>query len=237
VLDNQAISEIAAHIPRQGTLALVAAYDGLRTQVAASYVEISQSRLELGGIETLDSHAIRAAEVLVESEALWATMAGLYQRWSWDDNAFVEATLARSFGEFVEAEAEILGRNGLSPTAAAVLAIDAAEAPAVDGALPDPEFARRQTAVLAEELRQEQMREEAAEEREDRRFLRRWRRIGRVLHVVGGGVVLLADVGSLAATAITVPLATIGTGAVALVSIKKGSDLIRLGVDEKFARR
>ena len=233
MLDYQAIQRIAADIPWQGTPdePLVAAYEGLQTQAAAFYLGASPE------FDTLESQATQAAEALVESTPLWDTLARVYHNWSWDDSTFVEATLARSSGEFIEAEAGILHQNGLSATASAVLAIEAAEAPAVDNALPDPSFAQRQTAVLAEELRQEQMREEAAEDGRDRRFLRRLRRVGRVLHLVGGGVLMLSDVGSVAATALTVPLATIGTGVVAVVSIKKGSDLIRLGVDEKFAPR
>lgn len=48
---------------------------------------------------------------------------------------------------------------------------------------------------------------------------------------------MLADVGGVVATSIAAPLATIGTGTVAIVSIKTGSDLIRTGVDEKFGRQ
>jgi hypothetical protein len=233
VLDDEAILRIAEDSPWRGTPEepLVAAYEMLQTHTAAFNFGVDPS------LPHLESSAAQAADALVESRVLWTTMTEVRRVWSSEDSTLAEAMLARSSDEFVEAETEILGSNGLSLTSAARLAIEAAETHVVGFGLPDPELARRQTEVLAEEIRRQRMLEEAGEDRKDRRFLRRLRRIARVTHLAGGGILMLADVGSVAATALTTPLATIGTGAIAVVSIKKGSDLIRLGVDDKFARQ
>jgi hypothetical protein len=239
VLDDQAIRRIAEDSPWRGSPEepLVEAYQALQYQTAAFQTAAFSLGADLRGVPLgpLEDRAIQGAHALAESRVLWTTMTEIVRVWSLEDSTFAEAMLARSSDEFVEAEAEILGNNGLSQPAAAMLAIEAAETHVVGFGLPDPELARRQIEVLAEEIRREHMLEEAQEDRKDRRFLRRLRRIGRVAHLLGGGILMLADVGSVAATALTTPLATIGTGAVAVVSIKKGSDLIRLGVGDKFA--
>ncbi len=232
VLDQQVLQRIAADFRWHGSSEepLVAGYERLRTEVAAFHSGASS-------LEVLELQAVRTAHAVLESEPFWSTFGAVYQNWSWDDGAFADLALARNPQEFVEAEAEILRQNGLSQTASVALAIKAAEMPATNNALVDPEVARRQTAVLAEELEQKQMREEAAEREKDRKFVGKLRRVGRVLHLAGGGVLMLADVGGVVATSIAAPLATIGTGTVAIVSIKTGSDLIRTGVDEKFGRQ
>jgi hypothetical protein len=234
VLDEEAIRGIAENSPWQGTPSepLVAAYERLHSQTAALSVGLDPSAT------AVDLRAAQAAQTLDDSNAVWETMAQVGRVWSSEDSTFAEETLARNPDEFVEAEAEILRNNGLSLGAAAALAIAAAETRAFGSApIPDPEDVRRETRVLAQKIHRSLTHEAAEEDREDRQFVRRLRRIGRVMHLVGGGILLLADIGSFAATALATPTATIGTGAVAVVSIKKGSDLIRLGVDDKFLRR
>jgi hypothetical protein len=245
VIDDQLLQDLASF---EGRLSsddpLVRSFNELHDSVAAIECGDTDRRSERAlpsdpDLEGLDDRVTSAENVAARSlslsnERVLPALSVVAAAWTPDDNDFVRQLTQRYGTAVAEAEANILLGAGVTPSAIAQLLSAASIVGAPDSMPPDPDVSHAQTQALAEQLQRQTMQDDYDERRKERRFIGRMKRLGRAIHVVGGGVLLLADVGAFAAAAVANPFAGIAGGAVAVVSIKKGSDLIRLGVSDDF---
>jgi len=213
---------------------LVQAYVQLERALAAYFAGGNARDERAETLSRLEAIASQSLGVVLATDDLWIVLQTLRSSWSREDNLYVEQILQHQSDDFYEAEFEVLRSVGVPTSSCESLLLSAAAFGQANEIPPEPEHSRRRTEELRDEIEQQRMREEYEEERRERRFQRRLRMIGRATHVVGGGLLMLADVGGISAVAISTPLALLGAGPVGIVSIKKGSDLMRLGSDDQY---
>ena len=216
--------------------------------VIASHTRLQRAvSAQVTGDLSIDDVAAIAAEtarVLADFEPLWIAVEQLSDAWDYRDTELARELIDRDREGVADAEYELLTAAGVSPEIAALIINTAFLWPAEPrdqqrGINPnEARAALRNTADDLENARREaeirDIQEEADERSRDRRLRYKLKRIGRIIHVGGGGVLVLVDAGAMTAAVVANPLALVGASAVAVVSIGKGKDLIKAGISPTF---
>jgi hypothetical protein len=195
-------------------------------------------------IEVVAAIAAETARGLAGFEPLWIVVEQVNDAWDYRDTQLARELLDRDREGVADAEYQLLTAAGVRPEIAALI-INAAflwsAEPGDHQGRINPNEARAALRNTADDLenasREAEIRdiqEEADERSRDRRLRYKLKRIARIVHVGGGAVLLLVDIGATGAAAVANPLAGLGAGAVAVVSIGKGKDLIKAGISPTF---
>lgn len=217
--------------------------------VIAAYTQLQRARSAYVagqlGIDDLAAVAATTARTLAEFEPLWNVVGELSREWDYNDSQLADQLLERDADGVVDAERELLTAAGVRPEIAELI-IEVAAFRSPRGSterrlIVDPHEAQASLRNTAEDLENAQreaeirdIREEADQRSRDRLLRFKLKRIGRVIQVGAGGVLVLVDCGATAAAAIANPLAGVGAGALAVVSLGKGTDLIKSGISPAF---
>ncbi len=216
--------------------------------IVVSYLElqraVSAHAAGYVGLDEVVPIAARTARTLADFEPLWAVVAEVDGAWDYRDAQLARGLIDRDREGIAAAEYELLVAAGVPPEIAAQLVREAfmwsAESERSENPV-NPDAARAVLQDTADDLdnavreaRIRDVQEEADERSRDRRLRYLLKRIARIVHVSGGAVLLVVDIGGIAAAASVNPLAGVGAGAVAVVSIGKGKDLIKAGISPTF---
>jgi len=218
VIDEHLLENLARGIEFEyGPLQILEAYERLCSAVTS------------GDVEAISNAAREALLVVAEDWRLQRVLKTTSDAWDKSDDALATRTLSEvDNASLLGLEYSVLLKAGLSAAAATSLIISIANEPLVAAIPMAPESMSEQTAALAEELTQERIREEIR----NVRFGGLLKRIGRAVHVVGGSVLMLADVGAATAILVANPLAVVPAGGLAVVSLKLGSGLVQKGLQD-----
>jgi hypothetical protein len=218
VIDDSFVQDVKGQISRLNSdHPVVQAHERLRDAIAS------------GEISEILSVAKEGVETVATNPDLAAVVSMTRSGWTGKDSKSEQRTRVEiGEDELFAAEYDVLRESGVSPGAGIALIIDAMSVAPLTGPPVDYETMVDGTRMLEEELKQERLRQDIREVKNKGLF----RRIGRAVHVVGGSVLMLADVGSATALVVANPLVAVGSTPLVLVSLKKGSDIIRTGIHD-----